>query len=157
MHFTVREIKPSEYALLNEFLYQAIFVPEGLAAPDRSILLDPALRIYTEAFGHSKHDKALVAYNDGKVIGACWVRIMRDYGHIDDRTPSLAISLLPDYRSQGVGAILLDAMLTLLKTCGYRRVSLSVQKANQAVRLYQKAGFVIFRDQDGEYIMVKEL
>ena len=33
MHSTVREIKEEEYALLENFLYEAIFVPEGTPAP----------------------------------------------------------------------------------------------------------------------------
>lgn len=28
---------------------------------------------------------------------------MNDYGHIDDQTTSLAISLYPEYRNQGIG------------------------------------------------------
>ena len=32
-------------------------------------------------------------YEAKKVVGAVWVRIMDDYGHIDNDTPSFAISL----------------------------------------------------------------
>jgi len=39
-----------------------------------------------------------VAEVDGKIVGAVWVRIMNDYGHIDNETPSLAISLYKEYR-----------------------------------------------------------
>jgi hypothetical protein len=28
---------------------------------------------------------------------------MRDYGHVDDETPSFAISLVPKYRGKGIG------------------------------------------------------
>ena len=40
---------------------------------------------------------------------------------------------------------------------GYRQASLSVQKANYAVRLYEKAGFRVLRDKGEEYIMVCNL
>lgn len=33
-------------------------------------------------------------------IGAVWTRIMDDYGHVDDDTPSFAISLYKEYRGQ---------------------------------------------------------
>ena len=82
---------------------------------------------------------------------------MDDYGHIDDHTPSLAISLYKEYRGNGIGAAMMKAMLDLLKKSGYRRVSLSVQKENFAVNLYRKAGFEITADHGEEYIMVCDL
>ncbi|MCI6140725.1 GNAT family N-acetyltransferase [Clostridium porci] len=36
---------------------------------------------------------------------------------------------------------MMKAMLSLLKAYSYERVSLSVQKANYAVKMYQKIGF----------------
>lgn len=33
MEYIIREIKKSEYPLLDNFLYEAIFVPEGMDAP----------------------------------------------------------------------------------------------------------------------------
>ena len=51
-----------------------------------------------EHFGESKDDWGFVAEVDGKIVGAVWVRIMNDYGHIDNGTPSLAISLYKEYR-----------------------------------------------------------
>ena len=53
------------------------------------------------------------------MIGAAWCRIMEDYGHIDDDTPSLAISLLPGYRGRGIGTRLLGGLLRLLQENGY--------------------------------------
>ena len=37
-------------------------------------------------------------YEAKKVVGAVCVRIMDDYGHIDNYTPSFAISLYIDYQ-----------------------------------------------------------
>ena len=34
----IREIRPEEIPLLNDFLYEAIFIPEGVPAPPRSII-----------------------------------------------------------------------------------------------------------------------
>lgn len=82
---------------------------------------------------------------------------MVDYGHIDDCTPSLAISLLSEYRNQGIGTQLLNRLLNLLQENGYRRVSLSVQKGNPAIHLYSRADFRIIKENDTEYLMVKEL
>ena len=64
----------------------------------------------------------------GKAAGAVWVRIMNDYGHIDDMTPSFAISLYKEYRGFGIGTALMKAMVRLLKRQGYTRGSLAVRK-----------------------------
>ena len=82
---------------------------------------------------------------------------MEDYGHIDGRTPSLAISLYPDYRGRGIGTQLLARMLELLRSDGYGQVSLSVQKANYALRMYRQAGFDPVEDRGEEVLMVRPL
>ena len=155
--YVIRGLRKSETPLLKDFLYEAIFVPKGSEPPARSILETPELRIYTDDFGTQKGDNCLVADFGGKVVGAVWSRIMNDYGHIDDDTPSLAISLLEDYRRQGIGSQLIVKMLELLKLQGYGQVSLAVQKANCAVRMYHNIGFTTFRETTDEYIMVMDL
>ena len=155
--YTIREIRDSEYEILQDFLYEAIFVPEGMNPPDRSILAAPELQVYTEHFGEKPEDHCLLAEAGGKIAGAVWARIMNDYGHIDDETPSLAVSLYPEYRGQGIGTGLMKAMLSLLREKGYKRASLSVQKANYAVKMYAALGFEVIRESEEEYIMVCDL
>ena len=157
MKYTIREMTAQEYPLLDDFLYEAIFVPEGVEPPSKSIITAPELQIYVKNFGTSKDDFSLVAEVENKIIGAVWVRIMNDYGHIDDKTPSLAISLYKKYRGQGIGSSLIKEMLSLLQTHGYKRVSLSVQKANYAAKLYQKIGFIIIKEIGDEWIMTYNL
>ena len=48
-------------------------------------------------------------------------------------------------------------MLALLKEKGYKQASLAVQKANYAVRMYEKVGFKTVDENEDEYIMVCEL
>lgn len=93
MNHTIREIQKQEYPLLDHFLYEAIFVPEGIEPPPKTIIASPELQVYVAHFGEEKDDWGLAAEVDGKIVGAVWVRIMNDYGHIDRQTPSLAISL----------------------------------------------------------------
>ena len=104
-----------------------------------------------------KDDWCLVAEVKRKIVGAVWVRIMDDYGHIDDETPSFAISLHEEYRNLGIGTALMRDMLEFLKNKDYKRTSLSVQKANYAVRMYQKVGFEVIDENEEEYIMVCQL
>ena len=150
----IREIGPEEIPVLNDFLYEAIFIPEGVSAPQRSIIENEDLQVYVRDFGKLPDDRCLVAEVDGKVVGAVWTRIMNDYGHIDNQTPSLAISLYKDYRGRGIGTELLRRMLDLLRRDGYGQVSLSVQRANYALRMYEKAGFRTVADRGEEVVMV---
>ena len=155
--YIIRDLRDNETELLKDFLYEAIFIPEGVEPPERGIVEKPELRVYTDDFGSRKGDNCLVADCKGKVIGAVWTRIMDDYGHVDDATPSFAISLYKEYRKQGIGTKLMVKMLELLKEQGYERASLAVQKANYAVKMYKNVGFKIVDENDEEYIMVCEL
>ena len=153
----IRKILSEEIPLLNDFLYEAIFIPEGVPAPPRSIIENEDLHVYVRDFGKDADDRCLVAQVDGKVVGAVWTRVMNDYGHVADSIPSLAISLYKDYRHQGIGTGLLREMLQLLRRDGYPQVSLSVQKANYAFRMYRKAGFEVLKETGEEYLMVCDL
>lgn len=153
MNYYIRPIQPTETPLLKDFLYEAIFIPEGVAAPPRSILDDENLQVYIRDFGQMPADRCLVAEVGDKIVGAIWSRIINDYGHIADDVPSIAISLYKEYRNLGIGTDLLRQMLELLKADGYKSVSLSVQKANYAMRMYHKAGFRILSDDGEEALM----
>jgi ribosomal protein S18 acetylase RimI-like enzyme len=161
MNLTIRPLESSEIPILEDFLYLAVFIPEGHPPAPRDVIYHPGVYSYIEDFG-GRDDFCLVAEADGKAVGAAWSRIMahpkkRGYGNIDAYTPELAISVLPEYRGQGVGTRLLAALFELLKEKGYSRFSLSVQKDNPAFRLYERCGFVIADENDEDYIMVKLL
>ena len=155
--FLIRKLSIEESDLLKDFLYEAIFIPEGVEAPARDIVERPELRIYYDDFGSRPGDHCFAAETEGNVVGAVWTRIMNDYGHVDDETPSFAISLLPDFRNKGIGTRLMREMLSLLKECGYKQASLAVQKANYAVRMYKEVGFEIIDENEEEFIMVCRL
>ena len=157
----VREITITEYPLLEDFLYHAIFLPPGTEPLPREIIFEPEIYVYIKDFG-KKDDCGVIAEDDGRVIGAAWARIIPAYGHIDDETPELAISVLPEYRGQGVGTSMMKCLFDLLRGRGYRRTSLSVQKDNPAVRLYERLGYRITDEKvdhagHEDYIMVKKL
>ena len=138
MDATIRPMTRAEFPLLSGFLYEAIFIPEGAAPPPRTVLLSPPLRDYVAGFGSRRDDRALVAEAAGRVVGAVWVRCGAGFGRV----------------AGGVGTRLLRAMLRLLADEGYPAVSLSVQKANPAVRLYRRLGFRVVREHPEEYVMV---
>jgi hypothetical protein len=157
MNYIIRKLKESEYNLLENFLYEAIFIPNGETPPPKNIIELPELKIYIENFGQLEGDLAIVAEVNNNIVGATWVRIMNDYGHIDDNTPSFAISLYKEYRGLGIGTAMMKEMLLLLSAKGYNRASLSVQKSNYAVKMYQNIGFTIIDENEEEYIMAVNL
>ena len=74
----IRCIRENELGLLKDFLYAAIFIPEGVEPPSRDIVEKPELRVYTDGFGTKSGDNCLVAIHDGKKVGAVWTRIMNE-------------------------------------------------------------------------------
>ena len=78
MDYKIRTILEGEDSLLQDFLYEAIFVPEGVPSPPKSIINQPELQVYIADFGKKKDDIGLVAEVDKKAVGAVWVRIMND-------------------------------------------------------------------------------
>ncbi|WP_455618314.1 N-acetyltransferase family protein [Eisenbergiella sp.] len=157
MDYIIREINENETAVLEDFLYEAIFVPEGVQPPAKNIIRKPELQVYVDGFGKRTGDFGLAAEVNGRIIGAAWVRIMDDYGHIDNETPSFAISLYKEYRGYGIGTALMKRMLGLLRENGYKQASLAVQKANYAVDMYKNVGFQTVDENEEEYIMICKL
>lgn len=156
-NITIRTIESDEAMLLTEFLYEAIYQPEGSQKVPRTVLQQPMIWAYVKDFGKLPHDICLVSVVDGLIVGAAWSRLGCSYGKIDDTTPELAISVYPEYRGKGIGTRLLYSLLDILCKNGYAKVSLSVDKSNYAVGMYLKAGFEILEEREHDYLMVNKL
>jgi len=152
-----RQVNPTDFSLLEEFLYQAVYIPEGEPLPSRDVIFDPNVYVYIKNFGASEHDTGVIAEIGDKPVGAAWTRIIPAYGNIDDNTPELAISILPEYRGRGIGEVLMQHLFSLLREKGYTKTSLSVQKSNPAARFYKRLGYEIIEEKAEDYIMVKRL
>jgi general stress protein 26/GNAT superfamily N-acetyltransferase len=147
---------------ISDFLYNAIFVPPGMAPPTRDVISMPEISIYIDNLFGQKGDIGVVAERDCFPVGMAWTRIIPAYGHIDDETPELAISVLPEHRGQGIGTQMMEYLFELLREEGYKQTSLSVQTENPAVRFYQRLGYEIIEERSdnaghADYIMVKKL
>ena len=153
----IRRMKTDEYFLLKEFTYHAIYVPTGVNMPPKHIVELPELKVYYQDFGTRAGDICLIAETDNKIVGAVWTRIVNDFAHIDDDTPSLAIAVAKECRGKGIGTRLLNEMFAVLKDAGFLSVSLSVQKENFAVDMYHRVGFEVVKDNGGELVMRKKL
>ena len=157
----IREIKSDEVSILEDMLYEAIYQPDETNPISREIIKIPKVRVYIDNFAQKKDDYCLVADLNGQIIGAVWVRILADeikgYGNVDDKTPEFAISLFKEYRKQGIGTMLMKKMISYLVEKDYNQTSLSVQKENYAVRMYQKLGFEIIGENNEDYLMLLKL
>lgn len=160
MNYIIRPLKQPEIYVLSDFLYEAIFQKDNTIPLPKEIINKPELNIFIKDFG-KLDDYCLVAEADNKIIGAVWSRVLfgeiKGYGNIDSTTPELAISIYKQYRNKGIGTELMKGILKLLKEKGYKRVSLSVQKDNYAVKIYKAVGFKTFKETEEEYIMVCSL
>ena len=153
----IRPLRAEETPLLDDFLYEAIWQPDPVRRVPREVLRAPELRIYVEGFGSRETDCGLVAETDGRVDGAAWNSCLQGYGWNGETIPELAVALYPDFRGRGIGTRLVQALLAELRSRGFAAVSLSVQRANPAGRLYRRLGFRIVGEHAEEWVMRCEL
>jgi ribosomal protein S18 acetylase RimI-like enzyme len=90
-------------------------------------------------------DASMIALDDGISVGAAWYRLFSGaapgYGFVDESVPELTIAVVPSRRGRGFGDELLEGLLERARQEGYAALSLSVEKANPALRLYERFGF----------------
>ena len=103
----------------------------------------------------------MVAEADGAPIGAAWLRLFTaddpGYGYVADDVPELSMAVAAGWRGRGVGRALLQEITRRARTAGHQAISLSVERANFAHRLYTSDSYrVVQRGPDSD-TMVKEL
>jgi len=101
---------------------------------------------YVRGWGR-RDDTAVIALDNGFPVGAAWYRLFSaaepGYGFVDERTPELAIAVVPSKRGHGVGDQLLEALLAQAREAGYEALSLNVEPGNPARKLYERHGFEV--------------
>lgn len=155
--YLIRPLLTEEQGQLRWFLLNAVYQKPGSPPLDPSLAELPMLSQYWKDFSRLG-DHCLVAEFNTMLVGAVWTRLLpQGYGYVADDIPELSISVLDGYRGQGLGTLLLRAMLQTLSELGYRNVSLSVQKENPACSLYTRLGFALVREDGDDYIMMQAL
>lgn len=155
---TFRGIRPSEFSLMEEIMYEAIYHPDPANPYPKEVIYYPQVRVYWDNWGDEKDDYCLVAEVNHKIAGAVWIRTFRGEikgcGYIDPQTPEIAIALFREYRNQGIGTELMRQMIRLMKEEGFARASLSITKGNPAIRLYERLGFKVVDENEEDFIML---
>ena len=143
----IRPLMQADTPFLSDALYHALYTAPGEAPLSRDILLLPELSRYITGWGERLGDVGSIAsVGSGYFIGAAWLRLFSHaapgYGYIDDLTPELSVSVLPEWRGCEIGTQLIQT--TLEQACPqFPAVSLSVTPGNPAQRLYERLGFEV--------------
>jgi ribosomal protein S18 acetylase RimI-like enzyme len=148
----IRRAGPQDVPFLRDMLRHAYY----WRATTVPVTGEPPVRRYVERWGRPG-DTALVAIQDFQPVGAAWYRLFRadnpGYGFVDEETPELSIAVVPSKRGSGLGSELLGALMERARADGYAAISLSVEKDNPAVALYERTGFERVSEDEGAYTM----
>jgi ribosomal protein S18 acetylase RimI-like enzyme len=151
----IRKAGPHDTRFLRDMLHHAFYRREG--GPDAQE--QPVYR-YVYAWGRPG-DAGVIALDEGFPVGAAWYRLFREdapgYGFVDERTPELAVAVVPSRRGRGFGEMLLSALMEQARAEGHERLSLAVESDNPAVGLYDRLGFREVRREKETLVMVAEL
>lgn len=145
-------LRREDEPFLWEMLFEAAYLAEAGETCVQAAIDHPQIAKYVRDWGKTT-DLGFGAIDRAthQKIGAAWLRLFpetdRGYGYINDRTPELAIAVLPAYRGRGVGTRLLSHLLDAAKAF-YPVVSLSVRRDNPALRLYRRVGFQVVEGSD---------
>jgi ribosomal protein S18 acetylase RimI-like enzyme len=151
----IRPVEPRDIRFLRDMLHHAFYRREVPAGQDEQ----PVYR-YVMAWGR-RGDAGVLALDDGFPVGAAWYRLFKEsepgYGFVDEETPELAIAIVPSRRGRGLGRELLDGLIATAKRDGFRRLSLSVDRDNPSIGLYERFGFRKLEEHGRSHTMLAEL
>jgi len=152
----IREAGPQDVRFLKDMLRHAYYW-RATTVPESG---EPPVQRYVERWGRPG-DTALIAIQDFEPVGAAWYRLFRTdnpgYGFLDEETPELSIAVVPSKRGSGLGSDLLNALLVRAGADGYHAISLSVEKDNPAIHLYERHGFARVREDEDAFTMRADL
>jgi ribosomal protein S18 acetylase RimI-like enzyme len=141
----IRGAGPEDAGFLLEVLAHAADWHPGLAVRSRpEVLADDAVARYARGWPKPE-DAGVVAELNGRRAGAAWWRYLRGadagYGFVSDDVPEITLGVLPAYRGQGLGRLLMQRLVEVAAERGVEAISLSVERENFASGLYAALGF----------------
>jgi len=118
----VRDMQPADLPSVHEIDRQAFSMPWPDGAYKHEI--------------EDEHSFPVVAVADGQVVGMGVLWLVLDEAHI------ATIAVLPEWRGQGVGKLILGRLLEIAREQGARLATLEVRVSNYAAQaLYRSFGF----------------
>lgn len=159
--FTLREATGSDARFLGDMLFEA---SEWMPTRTRTrvdVLARPTTAKYIAGWKRPGDGGSVAMDSAGTPVGACWFRLLPahdpGYGFVAPGVPELTLGVVPVWRAQGIGRALLEAVVVQARAAGYTRISLSVDRANYAQRLYVSEGFHTVEKSTGADTMVRVL
>ncbi len=143
--YSIRPVTAADETFLWQMLYYAAHMHEEPDKTVADVMANPTLALYVTAWGRPG-DLGFIAETtpNGQRLGAAWLRLYagesKAYSATDDKTPELAVALLPDFTGQGIGTALLEELLVAAER-QFTTIALSVRAGNPAFRLYHRMGF----------------
>lgn len=158
---SLRPARKEDLPFLERMLFEAFFWQAQAPRPVfEDFRLHPEFVKLLAGWGRTG-DTAFIAELEGIPAGAAWYRLWTDdthsYGYVDAATPEIAIGVQAQYRGQGIGRALLQALLAEARRQGLHQVSLSVDPRNIARKLYESEGFVKIGELGTSWTMVRIL
>jgi ribosomal protein S18 acetylase RimI-like enzyme len=136
----VRAAVAHDLGVLWNFLTMAAYEPDASAA--KAV---PMVASYLDGWQRSE-DFGFIAERNAVAIGAAWARRFAAddewHFHFGDRTAEMSIGVNANERGQGVGQMLIRALIAEADR-RLLRLGLNVRHSNPALRLYQRMGFRI--------------
>jgi GNAT superfamily N-acetyltransferase len=157
----LREATAHDTDAVRWALYAALdWDPARTLPPFELVMGHPEAARYHRDWGRPG-DLGVIAEVDGEVVGVAYCRLFteEDHGHgyVDEHTPEVAVAVRDGRRGEGIGAALMTALADLARANGLDRLSLSVDTANPARRLYERLGYRELSVDDAGVRMLSEL
>jgi ribosomal protein S18 acetylase RimI-like enzyme len=144
MSIRIRSGTSTDVPFLRQMLYEAAYWRGGSRPGVEVGLSPPELRKLLAGWGR-EGDLAVVAEAGTEPVGAAWLRFWDDrdhsFGYVSSEIPELGIGVAETHRGMGIGRKLLERLLLEAARAGVNRVSLSVERDNPALHLYETSGF----------------
>lgn len=156
----LRPARAGDRPFLTEMLLEAAeWNPNRVTRSRADLLADPILRRYLEGWPRPG-DLGIVAEADSSPVGAAWLRRFTadhpGYGFVAEQVPELSMAVVPAWRGRGLGRSLLRRTVAEARAAGIEEISLSVERANFAHRLYAGEGFeVVGRGADSDTMVLR--
>lgn len=146
--------------LLRDMLVAAVTRAPGRDVPREAVLADQNNAHYVDGWPRPG-DLGVVAVATWEInrwepvpVGAAWLRYFAEddpgYGFVGVDVPELSIGVGATQRGRGIGTMLIQRLLREACDAGVERVSLSVERANPAMRLYEREGFRVHDPREGQ-------
>ena len=162
-NFKIRQRTVDDLPFLKQALYLAVlWNPQSKKIPIDQLFTEPEIAKIFEHWGEIEGDFSLIAVDEqNNPIAAIWYRFFSEenqsYGFYDEQTPEIGLSVLEEYRSMGIGTTLMQSVIEHARREKIKKLSLSVDPKNYAIRLYEKFGFMKVGENGTAWTMLKTL